>query len=288
MQRLRLAACLALALAAAAAPAEPLRLSGHRIFVPVVVNGVATEALLDSGAEMTLVDAAFAHRVGLNPEGSEMAKGTGGEQPVRFAHGVNLESVGTRLEDRSVAVMDLSDIARRLVGEPLTVVLGRELFDSGRFLLDLHSGEITAVDAASEPSGVRLPLRDHAGIKQMPVRIEAVEVHADFDLGNGSELLIGRDFATAQGLLAPDRLVGSKSGGGVGGAVNQDLVRIQSLSVAGVEFADVTAAVDATGHAADANVGVPLLRNFVITVDFPGNALWLAPAEAPRLPGEAP
>ncbi len=280
MQRLRLAACIALVLAAAGAAAEPVRLSGHRIFVPVVVNGVATEALLDSGAEMTLVDATFAHQAGLTLEGSDMAKGTGGEQQVRFAHGVDLESVGTRLEDRTVAVMDLSDIARRLVGEPLTVVLGRELFDSGRFLLDLQAREMTTVDAASAPAGLRLPLRDHAGIKQMPVRIEAVEVHADFDLGNGSELLIGRDFAAGHGLLAPDRIVGSKAGGGVGGAVTRDLVRLQSVTVAGVEFAHVTAAVDATGHAADANVGVSLLRNFVLTIDFPGNALWLAPVEA--------
>jgi hypothetical protein len=277
MPGFRLAACILLVLAAVATAAEPLRLSGARIFVPVTINGIETEALLDSGAETTLVDEAFARRIGLTLAGSEIAKGTGGQQAVRFAHGVDLESVGTHLEGRTVVVMDLSDIARHVVGEPLTVVLGRELFDSGPFLLDLRAGEINAVDAPSESLGTRLPLRDHAGIKQVPVRIEGIEVHADFDLGNGSEVLIGRDFAAARGLLAPDRIVGRKTGGGVGGTVTRDLVRLRSVCLAGVEFTDVPAAIDATEHAADANVGVALLRTFVMTIDFPGNTLWLAP-----------
>lgn len=38
------------------APADALELHRNRVFVPVTINGVAAEALLDSAAEMTFID----------------------------------------------------------------------------------------------------------------------------------------------------------------------------------------------------------------------------------------
>lgn len=87
-------------------------------------------------------------------------------------------------------MLDLGDVSRRLVGEPVTVVLGRELFDSGRFLLDLEAGRFERLTDPHDPTGLALPLRDHRGIKQLPIQIEGVETWADFDLGNGFEMVI--------------------------------------------------------------------------------------------------
>lgn len=276
--------CLLLSLGVSPVLADGLRLAGDRLFVPVVVNGTATEALLDSGAEMTLVDAGFARRLDLALQGSETARGTGGEQEVRFASGVDIESTGTRLDDLTVAVLDLSDISERLVGEPVRLVLGRDLFDAGRFLLDIRNGRFRRVDDSHRPQGVRLSLTDHAGIKQIPVEIEGVPALADFDLGNGSEMLIGRKFAAANGWLTPGRLLGTREGGGLGGAVERDLLRLDALSLAGKRFTDITAAVDDTANAAQANVGVDVLEHFLMTIDFPRNAVWLETYDAVEEP----
>lgn len=259
------------------ASAVAVRVSGDRVFVPLVINGVAVEALLDSGAEMTLVDVKLADRLGLTLEGSEMAKGTGGQELVRFASEVDLTSARVRLEDRTVVVLDLGDVSRRVVGEPISAVLGRELFDAGRFLLDIEGGCLERVESDGEPVGEVVKLTDHKGIKQMPISIEGVAVGADFDLGNGSEMLIGRGLAEAHGWLSAERLAGAREGGGLGGAVERDLIRLETVSVNDVVFRDVIAAVDATGNASDANVGVSLLRRFLLTIDFPSNRLWLEP-----------
>ncbi|MFW6093697.1 MAG: retropepsin-like aspartic protease [Pseudomonadota bacterium] len=255
--------------------AEPVRVTGDRIFVPVTVNGVETEALLDSGAELTLLDAGFARQLGLTAEGRELARGTGGVQDVALVHGVDLTAVGTRLTDRTAAVLDLADISRRLVGEPVMVVLGRELFDAGRFRLDIERGDLSRVSADQRAQGERLTLVDHAGIKQFPVILDGVPVLADFDLGNGSEMLVGERFAAARGWLGADRAAGSKSGGGIGGPVVRDLVEVGTVSIGGVEIDGVVAAVDATAGAVDANIGVSLLRHFVLVIDFPANRLWV-------------
>lgn len=260
-----------------AASAEELRLVRDRIFVPVEVDGVATQALLDSGAEMTLLDAAFAARLDLALEGNEMAKGTGGEQAVRFATGIDIDSAGVRLTDLTAAVLDLSDVSRRLVGEPLTVVLGRELFDSARWRLDPVLGRLERVPVDRDPPGVELPLRDHAGIKQIPVRVDGVDTWADLDLGNGNEMLLGHDFAERQSWLTPERDAGARPGGGLGGSLLRQRIRLGAVEIAGMTFTDVVAAVDTTTQAADANVGVSLLRHFVLTIDFPADKVWLAP-----------
>lgn len=254
-----------------------LRVSGNRLFLPIEINGERTEALLDSGAEMTLVDAEFAERIALPTAGSETARGTGGEQEVSFAEGVDIAAIGFELDKRTVAVLDLSDIALRLVGEALPVVLGRDLFDAGRIYLDIEGGRICRADDTAAPAGERLPLVPHAGIMQMPVQIEGVPASADFDLGNGNEVLIGQAFAGQHGLLAAERIVGTKAGGGIGGEVTRELVRLESLEIAGSAFPDVVAAIDRSETAAEANVGVGILRNFRMTVDFPAKALWLEP-----------
>lgn len=268
-------------LAGTACHAESLRVSGNRLFIPVEINGVAVEGLLDSAAEVTLVDVGFAERLGLSATGRETARGTGGTAEARFAEHVRIHGAGVSLDDRTIAIIDLSDISARLVGEPVQVIVGRELFDSGRFFLDIENRAFRLLGAGEEATGMRLTLRDHKGIKQLPMIIEGVpDVLADFDLGNGSEMLVGRQYAAERGLLGGERVIGSKEGGGIGGALSRTLVVLGSIELAGVEFREVVAAVDPTEDAPAANVGVSILRNFVMTIDFPANAVWLDPRVA--------
>jgi len=260
-----------------------LRVAGDRIFVQIEINGVKTEALLDSGAEMTLIDAGFARRISLVTAGSETARGTGGTEEVRFAQSVDIEAVGVKLYDSTVAVLDLSDISERLVGEPVNAVVGRELFDSGRFFLDIEQGQFCIAEDLAEPQGVRLTLIEHKGIMQVPVTFEDLEtVYADFDLGNGSEVLIGRSYALQNHLLDSSRLVGTKIGGGIGGAVSRELIELETLTIAGVSFPAVIAAIDSTEDAPAANIGVSILRNFVMMIDFAEHAVWFTAIESTK------
>jgi hypothetical protein len=264
---------------ATATPTAILIVRGDRLFVPARLNGVETrDALLDSGAELSLIDADFARRAGLATAGTETARGTGGEEEVTFAQGVTLEAGGIVLEDRTVAVLDLGDIAARLVGSPLTMIVGRELFDAARLAVDIEGASLAVVPRALEPTGQRLPMQTHKGLQTIPVAVEgAAPVQADFDLGNGSEVLIGAAYAERAGLLALGRVTDQKSGGGIGGEVVRDLVVLKELEVAGVIFRDVPAAIDRTDNAADVNIGVRILRHFRITTDFAENAVWLEP-----------
>jgi predicted aspartyl protease len=261
-----------LALVAAAAT---LTVRGDRLYVPARINGVATEAVLDSAAEATIVDDDFARRIGAGKGRAVIARGSGGQADAELVGGVRIEAAGLVLDHRTVGVLDLDDVGKRLFGRKLTAIVGRELFDASRLAIDIEGGAITAVPRSARPQGARLSLKAHRGIETIPVRINGASVRADFDLGNGSDLLIGRALADRLGLSKRVRAV--ERGGGIGGEVKRRIVVLKSVRLGGVRFRSVRAAIDDQPGAADANVGVKLLRRFRIVTDFPQRAVWLQP-----------
>ena len=261
-----------LALSVSAA-AEPLLVHNGRLFIPATIAGVKTEALLDSGAEATLIDPALAAQAKL-PEGKSVTmKGSGGEAPARIVPDVEIETLGITLRPEVVVVLDMSDLSNRLIKRPTHAIVGRELFDAARLRIDLQGGTIDHADDDATPPGHRLELTAHAGIEAVPVAVNGVKAKAEFDLGNGSDVMVSRAMAKKLGL----KITGQKAGGGIGGEIRRDTVTLDRLAVAGATFPNVPAAIDDQPSANDLNIGTSILKNFLITTDFKQRAVWLEP-----------
>jgi hypothetical protein len=152
-------------------------------------------------------------------------------------------------------------------------VVGRELFDSARLRIDIAGRQVSAVGRSATPPGKRLPLTTVHGVEAIPVSVNGTAALAEFDLGNGSDVLISRALARKLKL----KVVGTRSGGGIGGQVRRDLVSLASLDVAGKRFRNLVAAVDDQANAGELNLGTSVLRHFLITSDFGQRAVWLEP-----------
>lgn len=252
-----------------------LTVRGDRLYVPAKINGVSTLAVLDSAAEATIVDDDFARRIGAGKGKAVTARGSGGSAGAELVSGARIEAAGLCLEDRTIAIIDLDDVGRRLFRHKLTAIVGRELFDAGRLAIDVEGGSLAAIPRAARPQGIRLSLKSERGVETAPLRIEGRRVRAVFDLGNGSDMLIGRAFALKTGLF--DRAQRTEKGGGIGGEIERRVVVLKSVRLGGMRFRNVRAAIDDQPDAADANVGVKLLRRFRIVTDFPQKAVWLQP-----------
>ena len=264
-----------MALMALGAPAvaEPLLIFNGRLFIQARVNQVPTEALLDSGAEATVVDPALAARAKLSEGAAEIIKGSAGSAPARIVEDVTVTALGIELHPEAVVVLDMKDISNRLVKRPIQAIVGRELFDAARLRIDIGRGAIDAVGREAPPPGKKLPLRGPAGIDSVPVIANGVRAPAELDLGNGSAPMVSRAFAKKLKL----KTIGRKPGGGIGGAIVRDLVRLKSLEIGGARFRDIVAAVDDQPNANDLNVGTSVLKHFPITTDFKERAVWLEP-----------
>lgn len=270
-------------LLAAVAATTPLTVRGDRIFLPARFNGVETEAVLDSAAEASFVDDEFAVKIGAERGRPVVARGSGGAAPAHLVKGVRIEAAGQTLSGVTIGVTDLDDVGARLFGHRLDAIVGRELFDAARLSIDIESGCLAVVPRGAHPPGKLLKLASYHGIETVKVSIEGQPpVWAEFDLGNGSDVSIGKAYAERIGLRGPGRVVGREPGGGIGGKVDRDVVVLTSLTIAGVTFRNVRATIDSQPGAADANIGVKLLRHFRIVTDFAQKAVWLQPRHKRR------
>jgi hypothetical protein len=271
----------AFARAAHAADARNLIVRHDRLFLDVRLNGHPVRALVDSAAEASFVDSAFAREIGLAGGAAVQARGSGGDTQAVMADGVTIEALGLRLGPLTVALLDLSDIGRRLLHGPLDLVAGRELFDAARLTIDIAGGRMRLAAPDTDPAGVLLELKTANGIETFEASVEGhAKVQAAFDLGNGGPVLVGADYAKEIGLLTDGRPIRVVGGGGIGGERPLQTLRLRSLSVAGRRFENVPAAIDATGSATTLNIGVAQLRHFQIVTDFPAHKLWLASRES--------
>ena len=278
MLRLLFSAVLVLSACATASQAisPTLEVAGNRLFVAATINAKPVSALLDSAAEMSFVDKTWAEANGLAASGSQVAQGSGGQAEVAFAENLTVEALGARLNNLTAAVLDLTDLSQRLVGRPVTFILGREIFDKERLAIDIEGGSIATVTRTATPAGIALPLTSARGIESFPVRVNGQSIAADFDLGNGTDVLIGKSTARKLGLLDDPASLVTRKGGGIGGELERKLVRLKSIEIAGRTFENIEAAVDESDTAGELNIGVSLLRNFRITTDFSQHTLWLA------------
>jgi predicted aspartyl protease len=254
----------------------PLMARSNRLFLDIAVNGHKVRALLDSAAESTLLDTQFAKSIGLQIGSPTTIKGSGGNEDAAFATGVIVKVTGLTLGPLKVGVLDLSDVGKRLVHRPLPIILGREYFDAARLQIDIDGGNIRPVSRTETPPGLRVPLTEMRGIETLPVSVEGHPLAAAaFDLGNGGAALISAAYARHLGLLSDGRAITKKRGGGIGGEIQRIRLKLKSLELAGHVLQGVDAEVDETDSATPLNIGVPLLRQFVITTDYHLRAVWL-------------
>jgi hypothetical protein len=270
----------AAAFSAEAVASEGYRLTltrGSRLMIAMRINGRAVNALLDSAAETSIIDRRLAQALQLDAGAAVVGQGSGKASfDAQLVGGVTLAALGLTLANQTIAVADLSDVGQRLLGRPLGVILGREIFDAARLSVDIEGRRIRVEPRNREPRGVRLDLVTEHGVETVAVRIEAgAPVRATFDLGNGSEVLLSSALVARLHLLSDGRPVLQKKGGGLGGEATRQIIALRSLEVAGRQFSDVAAAVDTQPSASAANIGIAILRHFRITTDFAQHAVWL-------------
>ncbi|WGM39958.1 retropepsin-like aspartic protease [Caulobacter sp. NIBR1757] len=271
---------------------EPLAFDfylGSRIYIPATVNGQATHVLLDSGAETTVIDKAWAEKMGIRPSAAVVAVGTGGRQEAQLASGVTIRIGAMELKNITVALIDLSAI-EKLIGRPLPVVLGKEVFNELVVDLDFEGKTIAFHDPLvfQAPAGaIETPVIMAGGIRSVPVSVEGrPPVQFDFDIGNGGPLIVYSAYWKANGLLADGRAKSKTLSGAVGGLREQQVATVHSLTFGGATFSDIpTVFTDDRGESAESNrtlgnIGLPILSRFRMYADFSHDRLFLQPTAA--------
>jgi len=252
---------------------------GNHLYIPVTVSGKERLWALDTGAGMTVLNKEFAEELGLELKGELKGKGAGGTVMASLTTLPPYSVKGIQFQDQTVAVIDMSELIRRL-GLDVVGVLG----------YDFLSRFVTKIDFAKERVSFYEPERfEYTGdghVQDMHISNSLFSVQATldgthagswtFDIGAGTTSLDGR-YALREGYAKKDGVL--RVGHGAGNEFQVKNIKCDSMQFAGFmvyepEISFSYGGTDTTFTADQIGVlGNSLFRNFVLYCDYAGERL---------------
>jgi hypothetical protein len=258
----------------------PLTLRESHLYVPVSIAGVTYTFLIDTGAANVLVDARVARAAQLHEEGTLEASGstrTGGLHVAKLA---DLAIGSAHLRDLVVSTIDLGGAtsgAFRIDG-----ILGYPFFASATVRIDYAKSTMTFGPPGSlPPSGARLDLELDRALPEATLRLNG-DVDGQFvvDTGDAAEMLLYRPFIDRYPGVVPYS-DSTRRSYGLGGPTSSYRTSLDRLDIGGsaLYHTEVDVMQATSGAFADrftaGNIGLGLLKKFVVTFDESAGALYL-------------
>jgi predicted aspartyl protease len=257
-----------------------LELDQGHLYAPVTIAGHHYTFLLDTGAQDIVLNKHVAADLGLAPIGAFEASGatrTGGLQIVK----VDEIDIGSgKLTNIVASTIDLgasTEGAFRIDG-----VLGYPFFAAATVQLDYDAKTMTFGPPGSvAPLGERISVQVDRSFPEATLRLDG-RTDAPFiiDTGNAGELLLYKPFLDKHAGIVPFSSTDRHSYG-IGGSTASYRTSLDRIELGSVPLyhADTDVMLATRGAFADrfdaGNVGLGLLKNFVITFDVANAAMYL-------------
>ncbi len=254
------------------------------IFVDVSINDAKPlPFLFDSGAANALTPRAAA-ALGLTGQGSVPLNGAGEAQAQAQLARVRSFRLGpAELDDQQFVVVALPGLYAGGSDE-LAGVIGYEFLRRFVVRIDYHDRELTVwpADAGPPPqAGDHVRLYFDSRESYVRASVDGVEGYFGVDTGDDGAVMLFKSFYADHSL--PIELPGIPSSGiGLGGAIPTLLTRVETLALGPFTLSHPLAEVGgatAGGFASSrlaGNLGSQILRNFILTFDYPHQALYVA------------
>ena len=271
-----------------------LELSGASVLIalPAQIGGAQIQAVIDSGAQYSAIDADLAQRLAL-PAASPIpmvAFGVSGEPSVTRAVGLDVDLGAFKVQGLRAAPLNLQPLSS-LTRQPFSLLLGRDFLRAVVVEADFPRRRVAvfAPQAWTPPPGAQaVGLRSKTDGLMVQIGIEqAAPVEVMLDTGATGTLALSEETARAAGLMdgRPLRRAQSVT---LGGVSEDGIVQVRRLSFAGHAFEDVDVQIYRPAHSAPVPaglLGLGVLQRFRLALDLQGERVFLVgPEQPPRQP----
>ncbi len=270
----------------------PFHLVDNLIFLPIQINGHKVAAILDSGAQLTVLDSHAAAGLGARPIGAFITFGQGGAAAISYAPGVSVTAGQLRLPDITAGAIDLG-LPGTQMSPPLVAILGGEVFTQSIVDIDYPNHRLRFLvpgEFAAPSKAVTLPLTTILGSFVMPVAAEGgTSIPVLLDTGNDGTFQLFPAYWQHLNLLN-HRPVSAARGGGVGGLITYKIASLAALGIGAVKLHDVPTSFEPSGIATVdqtvmlGNIGDAILDRFHLIIDFPHRRIIFIPTAATQAP----
>ncbi len=268
-----------------AAQTIPIQFRGGHFYAPVRIAGKEYQFLLDTGAQDIVLDARVVREAGLQAQGALEASGATRTGGLKLVSVPEIEIGAGRLHDLVVGSLDLSAStggAFRIDG-----ILGYPFFAAATVRIDPVASTMTFGVPGSVPAlGDVVPIETDRAFPEAHARLNAtVDGLFIVDTGNAQAMLLYAPFFAKHSALV-DTPTESRQSYGIGGSTGSLRARLDSVEFGGVSLYHVDTDVMRATNGAFAdrfdagNVGLGILRNFIVTFDESRNAMYLKKSAA--------
>ena len=245
-----------------------------------VDGGPPLHVLVDTGSSCTLTESA-ARRAKLRLLGRATSGGVGPHLvPTRLATAKRVRIGGAGLRNQPVEVIAERDLA---AGGRTDGIIGYELFArlAVRFDFERRTMQLARGAAALRPRGTRVPFVLTGGQPQVDGAVDGLRGPITIDTGSGYGLDVTSPTVRAHDLVRRYHATEYESAANIGGLLADYRARARTVRLGSVVVHDVPIALDlGTSGALDdpstiGNAGLPVLRRFVVVLDYRGRAMYL-------------
>ena len=260
----------------------PFEIVADWIHVPIVVAGAPTTAMFDTGANVQVIDRAFAEANGIKISSVSRVEvqGAFSKKKLPLAVRVPIELFGAPLTLRSVPVADTGDAK---------IVIGTGILSSFVLQIDYANSRIrfASFDALDlkDTANVEMRSAPGAGLPAVRATLDGEKIWLMLDSGFSGPLLLSRRFVA-------DRQWEQDSGGmsfdAHGTLSAMDRYRVPLMQLGPFDLRGVKASVrrdgpERLGGLSSVRVsgilGAEVLRQFLVTLDLKHGKLHLAPSK---------
>ena len=263
----------------------PLSLyAGRWIQLPITIGGQPAIFLLDTGADMTVLDLAAAKRLGIRPTG-ELAQLAGIFKRIFFIRSPGIQLGGARVDPQTLAALDLAtgEFGENFPG--IDGILGYDFLSRFVVVIDYPAARLTLIPRATfTPAPDDAPVPATLDGSSLLIQVAVGKSQGDFllDTGSGGGILVQNLPGQAELVSEAERLhkipKGARFGSGqadLWGAWADVQVGPYRWGHAPIAVVDPRSA-RGSSFAGAGNVGAGYLCHFRLTVDLAGPRVWLA------------
>ena len=267
------------------------------IFVPVTIQGRPSEMLLDTGANVTILDTQVAEELGLEVRDRKEARQPGGTVEFGRVRDVAFDlGSGVTVTAERLVTAPMSDFAP-ILGRRVAGLLGHDLIEQCVLEIDYGAARLVFHDRSHEHAGGGdvLPLVIEDGEPGVRIEVELadgrrVEALPALDTGCTDFLSFVASFGESHPALTRDRTMLQFRGFGFAGETDNQGVAVPALRIGPHEYRHLP-----VGYmqeplfrdwSYDGLLGAAFLRRFTVILDYGRSRLILEPgpeADAPYL-----
>lgn len=256
---------------------------GGLITVPVTCSGESFQFLLDTGAGRCLVDKSLAALLG-ESVGRTYAQTPGGVEAIELYLPLRARVGKLRLDpDEPVACVDLSSL-ERATGEPIRGIIGMSFMRRYGLQLDFDEGAVRFLETPLPPDGdygyeLELGLEPYGAPELTTPVVDTTEW--TFIVDTGCQFTGSMDHRMCERLLAAGVLhpVGLTRGAALVRDFTASLAALDSLALGPFTHRNLM-----LSRTESSVLGIPFLRQYKATFDFPERRVWLEPSSRHAAP----